>query len=88
MMFAILCYDVSVKRVAKVHKIVGKYLHSVQKSVMAGDLSDRALGKLKAELEPLIDPIHDSIILYCCPSATVLTRYQIGLARDEESNFL
>lgn len=76
------------KRVSRILKVARKYLRSLQKSVLAGDLTDRALGKLKAELEPLIDPSHDSIILFCCPSATMLTKIQIGLAGDGEPSFL
>ncbi len=84
----ILCYDVGSKRVARVRKTVRKYLHSEQRSVMTGNLTDRTLGKLKAELEPLIDPAHDAVAIYCCDSASLLTRHRIGTAGRDEPEFL
>ena len=87
-MYVILCYDVAVKRVARVHKTVRKYLRPVQRSVMAGNLTDRTLGKLKAEIQALIDPARDAVVIYSADTASVLTRHQIGLSGDEDPNIL
>ena len=53
-MYIILSYDVNTKRVGKALKICRKYLHSVQRSVFEGYLTDRQLAKLKNELKKLI----------------------------------
>ena len=87
-MYTILCYDVGQKRVSRVRKTVLKYLHSVQKSVMAGNLTDYSLRRLKEELQSCIDPSHDTVVIYCCSSADLLSRHQIGMAGSEEPFFL
>lgn len=63
-MYVILAYDIRVKRVNKVHKIVKQYLRPVQKSVFEGFLSEGEVKQLKAELLTRIDPEEDSIRIY------------------------
>lgn len=64
MMYIILTYDIESKRVAKVMKIVKKYLLPVQKSVYEGFITESKLKSLKNELADKIEPEKDGIIIY------------------------
>jgi CRISPR-associated protein Cas2 len=64
MMFVILVYDVQSNRVGKMRKISKKYLTPVQESVFEGHLTESRLKSLKWEIQQLIDPETDSVILY------------------------
>ena len=79
MMFIILCYDVGVKRVARVRKTVKKYLSPMQESVFEGEITPGRLAKLKKDLTGLIEPSHDSIILHRLRTPGEVTREQIGI---------
>ena len=72
-MFIILAYDIRVERVGKVHKAVKKYLSPVQKSVFEGHLN-----KLKNELEQIILPEEDSVLIYKISKCTCLCIDCIG----------
>lgn len=78
MAFYILVYDVAQSRVAKVLKIVRKYLTWVQNSVAEGELTKSQLFELKAELDKSLVKAEDSVILYEfkfeVPKKTVLGR--------------
>lgn len=63
-MFVILVYDIHVKRVSKVMRTVRRYLLHVQKSVFEGQLTQRQLISLQEQLESIIVPEEDSVIMY------------------------
>lgn len=77
-MYIILSYDINAKRVGKALKICRKYLHSVQKSVFEGYLSDRQLESLKKELHKLIKLNEDSICIYKLESLKYTSKDVIG----------
>lgn len=60
----ILVYDINEKRVQKVLKICRKFLHWVQNSVFEGEITEAKLFKLKQQLNHVIDPEEDSVIIY------------------------
>ena len=76
-MFIILAYDIRIERVGKVHKAVKKYLSPVQKSVFEGHLTQGQLNKLKNELEQIILPEEDSVLIYkiskCTACASIVS---------------
>ncbi len=78
--YYVVVYDAKVKHVAKVLKILRKYLHWVQNSVFEGTLTKPQLEKLKKELDAVIDPNHDSIIFYEFPER-YLNRSIMGLEK-------
>lgn len=80
-MFLILVYDFGEKRVGKALKICRKYLHWVQNSVFEGEISKANLVKLKKELENLMDPEEDSVILYQFRSQKYSKREIMGLEK-------
>lgn len=63
-MFVIAVYDISGRRVAKAVKIGRKYLNWVQNSVFEGELSPAKLEGFKTEMQALINPDKDSLIIY------------------------
>ena len=87
-MYIVLCYDVSQKRLAKVHKTVKKYLFPVQKSVFEGDLTEKRLGLLKKELLQKIDPDKDSIAIYCLKDLSGIVKEEIGNNQKDDFRFL
>ena len=63
-MYIVLAYDIEAKRVGKVMKTVKKYLHMAQRSVFEGYITVGNLNKLKSELQSIIVPDSDSVIIY------------------------
>jgi len=77
-MFVILVYDVNSKRVRKVARAAEKYLFRVQESVFEGHLTTRRLKQLKGELQGLINPQEDSVILYVQDAPWSLNKIELG----------
>lgn len=80
-MFLILVYDFDEKRVGKALKICRKYLHWVQNSVFEGEISKANFTKLKKELDMLMNPEEDSIILYKFRSKRYSEREIMGVEK-------
>lgn len=87
-MFVILVYDVGSKRVGKVMKTVKKYLTPVQKSVFEGFLTESKTEKMKAEIYKIIDPEHDSVMLYKLGSMRFAEKEEIGIVKKHGDLFL
>ncbi|HWP93513.1 MAG TPA: CRISPR-associated endonuclease Cas2 [Thermodesulfobacteriota bacterium] len=81
-MYYIMVYDVNVKRVNKMLKLLRKYLNWVQNSVFEGELSDSQLERLKHEIKDIIKSNEDSVIIYAMESKW-LARDIIGLEKKE-----
>jgi len=60
----ILVYDVEQKRVAKVLKLVRRYLDWIQNSAFEGDITPSKLEELKTRLRKLIDSKKDSVVIF------------------------
>lgn len=82
-MFVILVYDFGQKRVGKALRICRKYLNWVQNSVFEGEISQANFVKLKKELETLVEPEEDSVILYTFRTLKYSKREIIGLEKGE-----
>ncbi len=54
-MYYIFVYDVDERKVAKVCKLLRKYLHWVQNSVFEGELTEGKFAELKFKLSKIID---------------------------------
>ena len=85
-MFVILVYDFAEQRVGKALKIARKYLHWVQNSVLEGEISDANYIKLKKELEQLMNPDEDSVILYTFRTQKYSKREEMGLKKGGDEN--
>jgi CRISPR-associated protein Cas2 len=87
-MFVILVYDMNEKRVGRALKICRKYLNWVQNSVFEGEISRAGLKKLKVELNKLMDPEEDSVILYIMRTTKYSERQIIGLEKGKIDMFV
>ncbi len=63
-MFVVVVYDVGVERLAKVRRILSRYLLWTQNSVFEGDIDRESLQELLEYLDMAIDRAHDRIRVY------------------------
>ncbi|MGM7636753.1 CRISPR-associated endonuclease Cas2 [Bacillus sp. Hm123] len=87
-MFVIVSYDVDVKRVAKVHKILKKYLTWTQNSVFEGEITEGKLKQCMAEIVEKADQEFDSIYVYRVANPNNIQKVIYGVEKDFESMFL
>ena len=87
-MYIILSYDIGAKRVARARKTVKKYLSPILESVFEGELTPSNLERLKKELSELIEPAHDSIVIYRLNTPDEITRSMIGIPLPIPGEFL
>ena len=87
-MYILIVYDVEVKRVAKVHKFLKRYLHWVQNSVFEGELTPAQIEAMKSGLNKIIDNTADSILMFVARERRWLEKEVIGKERGETGNFL
>ncbi|WP_456465115.1 CRISPR-associated endonuclease Cas2 [Desulfurobacterium sp.] len=86
-MFVIVTYDVDVRRVNKVRKILRKYLNWVQNSVFEGIISVSNLAKCKAELDKVVED-NDSVYFYELKNPYMLRKRVIGIEKNLFDEFL
>ncbi len=86
-MFAIVVYDVGVKRVSKVMRVCKKYFIHVQKSVFEGMISDAKLKQFQQEVRKKIDIEQDHICIYEFDSLRYSRKELIG-STEIKSNIL
>ena len=87
-MYYILVYDINVKRVAKMLKLVREYLNHVQNSVFEGELTNAQLEELKYKIKDLMNEQEDSVIIYCVGSKRWSNREVLGIEKNEVDNFV
>lgn len=87
-MFVLVAYDVDEKRVAKVNKILKKYLTWTQNSLFEGEITEGLLKQCMAEIGAKIDPAVDSLYVYRVPNPKNIKKVVYGVEKDFESIFL
>ncbi|PZX05811.1 CRISPR-associated protein Cas2 [Psychrobacillus insolitus] len=87
-MFVIISYDVDVKRVAKVHKVLKKYLTWTQNSVFEGEITEGKLKQCLAEISRKTGEHYDSIYIYRVENPKHIKKVVFGVEKDFESMFL
>ena len=87
-MYAIIVYDIGVKRVNKVRIFLRQYLNWVQNSVFEGELTKAEMLRVKAKLKSLIKPDHDSILFYIVKDKRWMDFDLLGVRRAETSNII
>lgn len=87
-MYIILVYDIGEKRVVKMLKLCRRYLNWIQNSVFEGSLSEIKLKQLKEEAKAIMDPQHDSLIIFTSRSEKWLEKEVIGQEKNNVDNFL
>lgn len=81
-MYVIIVYDVEVKRVNNVRKILRQYLNWVQNSVFEGELTEGKLEELRIKLYQEIDNKRDSILVYKLSNPKWLTKDVWGVEKN------
>jgi CRISPR-associated protein Cas2 len=87
-MFVIVSYDVDAKRVAKVHKILKKYLQWTQNSVFEGEITEGKLKQCMAEIMPKLNERVDSLYIYRVSNPKNIKKIVYGVEKDFEEMFL
>lgn len=78
-MYYILTYDIAhPKRLVKVLKVCRKYLNWISRSVFEGNLSVAAMDRMLEELDAIMDPEKDSVILFTIRNDAVCRREIMG----------
>lgn len=88
MMFVIVCYDVQPNRDSRIQKILGKYLEHVQRSVFEGNITDHMFRKMCHEIQMIIHPEEDVVVVYHFDTASMVSRSMIGNVRGYKDGFL
>lgn len=87
-MYIILVYDINVKRVNKVYKLIKQYLHWTQNSTFEGQLSIGQLKELRYKIFSIIKPEEDSIVIYKLQSDYYLEKENIGFDKSALTSFI
>ncbi len=84
-MFVILVYDCAQKKDRKALKICRKYLIHIQNSVFEGEVSYKALTRLKNELYNVLDAEKDSLIIYEFENNRNVSKTEYGIKAQDFS---
>ncbi|MGC8622225.1 MAG: CRISPR-associated endonuclease Cas2 [Thermoplasmata archaeon] len=87
-MYAIIVYDVDVKRVSKINKFLKSYLVWRQNSVFEGEITESQLERIKIKLKNIIDESIDSVLIYVLPSKNNLIVEILGTDKGPTLNIL
>lgn len=78
MPYAIIVYDVEVKRLNKIREFLRRFLFHVQNSVFEGGIKESDIYYIEKMLKKIINEEKDSVIIYVLPSNTILRKIEIG----------
>lgn len=87
-MYVIITYDVSEKRVAKVHKKLKEYLIWTQNSVFEGEITRSLLNRCLYEIEKIIVESVDSVNVYEINNPRNLKKYSFGVDKSFDDMFI
>lgn len=87
-MYVIITYDVSEKRVAKVHKKLKEYLIWTQNSVFEGEITKTLLKQCLFQLEQIVDEEIDSVSVYEIRNPKNLKKYSYGVDKSFNDMFI
>lgn len=87
-MFVIITYDVEVKRVNRVRKLLKKYLTWTQNSVFEGEITEGKLHKCMSDLEKVINKNGDSIYVYEVKNPKNIVKNVYGIQKNFDDMFL
>lgn len=87
-MYVLIVYDVSVERVAKVHKFLKGFLHWRQNSVFEGELTKSQIETVRSGLKNIIKVETDNILFYIARDEKWLKRESLGKDKNTTDNFV
>ena len=87
LIYAIIVYDVSVERVAKVNRYLKRYLLWIQNFVFEGELRESTLDRLITGLSEIIDP-EDRVLIYKLKTDKYVERIKLGKMDQDIHNVI
>lgn len=88
-MYYIAVYDVNQKRVARMLKLLRKYLNWIQNSVFEGELTGAQMEEMLVHAKEIMDTDEDSLIIFEMTTNKYLDKKIIGKDKgDLTSNFV
>jgi CRISPR-associated protein Cas2 len=87
-MYCIVVYDINIKKVPKINKILRKYLYWIQNSVFEGEISESDLMELEIELSRSLDPNADSVIIFTFDKPKWINKKILGKEKGSVSNII
>ena len=87
-MYLIVVYDIRERRVARVLKLLRRYLHWVQNSVFEGEITAGKRKELISALKRIIKEQEDSILIYTFSSDRVFDKLVVGVEKGSPEHFL
>jgi CRISPR-associated protein Cas2 len=87
-MYYIVVYDIGVKRVTKMLKLMRSYLNHVQNSVFEGELTEAQLEELKYQSLEIMEEDYDSVIIYKVGSKRWSSREVLGIEKSSPGSFI
>lgn len=87
-MYVVVVYDTLAARNAAILRLCRQYLHHIQRSVFEGPLSPAQLRRFQHEVEKVIDPSYDSVLVFTFPPGTTPERHEWGTARPAPTDIL
>lgn len=87
-MFVIISYDVGVKRVAKVHKVLKRYLQWTQNSIFEGEITKGKLQQCVSEVTKIMNLTVDALYVYKIPNPKNIEKNIYGVEKGFETMFL
>lgn len=76
--FVVLTYDIEVKKINKVRKLLKKYLVWTQNSVFEGEITEGKLQKCIGQIGKIIDKAEDSVYIYTIENPKNIVKNKIG----------
>jgi CRISPR-associated protein Cas2 len=87
-MYALVVYDVEVKRVSRIHKFLKQHLNWVQNSVFEGELTEAQVEAVRVGLKRLMVEDVDSVLIYIARDERWLAKEVLGRERGETGNLI
>lgn len=87
-MYAIIVYDVNVKRVNKLCQYLRQYLNWVQNSVFEGELTISELKRIEEGIKRIINEEEDSVIIYIFQNQEYVRKFHIGKRKYDFSTII
>jgi len=87
-MYVILVYDIGERRVAKMLKLCRQYLNWIQNSVFEGEITEVKLKELLHQARLIMNPEHDSVIIFKSRNERWLERQIVGKEKNELDTFI
>ena len=87
-MYLVVVYDIRERRVARVLKLLRRYLHWVQNSVFEGEITEGKKKEMTAALKKIIKEEEDSVLIYSFSSENAFVKTVLGVEKGAPEHFI